>query len=167
MSGTSSQSNLLFLGALAAVASGATYAVYIVSNEKSPAMTVHPLLFTFYVLIGGALFNIVYLSFTHDVYVDFGGYNVFYCIALPLCSFSGLVTIAEGIRRIGPTRAAVINMMEPVVSMIISCVVFRDEPLTGRINLRWHPDLAGDWRDPATANHTAESHDTTELDAKK
>ncbi len=166
MSGTSSQSNLLFLGALAAVASGATYAVYIVSNEKSPAMTVHPLLFTFYVLIGGALFNIVYLSFTHDVYVDFGGYNVFYCIALPLCSFSGLVTIAEGIRRIGPTRAAVINMMEPVVSMIISCVVFRDEPLTGRMICGGILILLGTGG-IAMLNHTAESHDTTELDAKK
>ena len=72
-------------------------------------MTVHPLLFTFYVLLGGALFNIIYLNFTHDIYIDFRGYNFFYCIALPLCSFSGLVTIAEGIRRIGPTRAAVIN----------------------------------------------------------
>ena len=162
MSGTTSQSNLLFVGALAAVASGATYAVYIISNEKSPAMTVHPLLFTFYVLLGGALFNIIYLNFTHDIYIDFRGNNFFYCIALPLCSFFGLVTIADGIRRIGPTRAAVINMMEPVMSMIVSCVVFRDEPLTTQMVLGGALILLGTGG-IALLNHTAKNHSITEI----
>ena len=162
MSGTTSQSNLLFVGALAAVASGATYAVYIISNEKSPAMTVHPLLFTFYVLLGGALFNIIYLNFTHDIYIDFRGNNFFYCIALPLCSFFGLVTIADGIRRIGPTRAAVINMMEPVMSMIVSCVVFRDEPLTTQMVLGGALILLGTGG-IALLNHTVKNHSITEI----
>lgn len=119
-------------GALAAIASGAAYAVYIVSNEKSPAKTVQPLVFTFYVLLGGAVFNMVYLLFVRDFSLNFEGRNLICAIAVPLCSFSGLVTIAEGIHRIGPTRAAVINMMEPVVSMIVSLLVFQSGSLTVR-----------------------------------
>ena len=133
VSGTSRQSAALLSGVLAALASGVTYAVYIVANDKSPARGIHPLVLTFYVLLGGAALNSVYLLISHDFGIDLSGGNPLYALAMPLCSFSALLAIAEGIRRIGPTRAAVINMLEPVVSMLVSAAVFPSEPLTARM----------------------------------
>ncbi len=132
ISKTFNQDVKFLVGILAAIASGATYAVYIVSNDKSPAKDVHPLILPFYVLSGGAIYNILYLLATCDFCLDLSGRNVVYALTVPLCSFSALVTIAEGIRRIGPTKAAVINTLEPVVAMITSMLVFRNTPLTAQ-----------------------------------
>lgn len=128
-----SQSTGLLTGVLLATASGAAYAVYIVSNSKSPARGIHPLILIFYVLMGGAAANSLYLLVVQDFSLNLAGKNCIYAAALPLCSFLALVTIAEGIRKIGPTRAAIINMLEPVVSMLVSAAAFPDEVLTVRM----------------------------------
>lgn len=127
---TSRQTAALLPGVLTALASGVTYAVYIIANDKSSAKRIYPLTLIFYVLLGGAAVNSVYLWVSHDFAIDLEGENLVYALALPLCSFSALLTIAEGIRRIGPTKAAVINMLEPVVAMVVSAAVFPDKPLT-------------------------------------
>lgn len=133
MSGAVQHDSALLKGMVMAIASGLAYAIYIISNDKSPAKGVHPLVLIFYVLVGGAVFNTFYLFAARDFSVSFAGRNLAYAVIVPLCSFSALVAIAEGIRRIGPTRAAVINMLEPVASMVVSALVFRDEPLTVRM----------------------------------
>lgn len=130
ISETSRQTAVLLPGVLSALASGVTYAVYIIVNDKSAAKKIDPLVLIFYVLLGGVMFNSIYLWITHDFAIDLSGRDLLYASALPLCSFSALLTIAEGIRRIGATKAAMINMLEPVVSMIVSAVVFPDKSLT-------------------------------------
>ena len=120
------------VGAALAVASGVTYAVYIVSTGKSAAQVLPPSVLTFYVLVGGAACNLVYTLSTRRFHISLEGWNAVYALIVPVCSFLALTLIAEGIRRIGPTRAAAINMLEPVASLLISALVFRDGALTPR-----------------------------------
>jgi len=128
ISGGLCQNRAFLTGVLSAIASGAAYAVYIIINGRSAAKNLHPLVWAFYVLTGGAAVNLLYLAASGSFYCPLSGANAIYALAMPLCSVAALVSIAAGIRKIGPTKAAIINTMEPVVSIII--LVFHNTPIT-------------------------------------
>lgn len=129
---TGGTSSGYLLGVILALASGTTYAVYIVSNDKSAAKTLPPQVLTFYVMIGGTICTAVNMLFSHDFVLSLEGSMPIFALLQSLCPFMALLTMAAGIRRIGPTRASVINMLEPVASVLISALVFRDAPLDSR-----------------------------------
>lgn len=133
VSGGVGEYRLFFLGAAVATASGITYAIYIIATGKSAARVLPSSVLTFYVLVGGAACNLVYTIISARRFqISLEGWNAVYALITPVCSFLALTLIAEGIHRIGPTRAAAINMLEPVAALLISALVFRDGSLTPR-----------------------------------
>ena len=118
------------LGAACAALSGVAYAVFVVANDKSAMARLDATVSTFYVLLVGAVLMGLYMLVTGDVAVNFEGRCLAYASVYPTTSVVGLICLAQGVHRIGATRAAIINMLEPAVSMLVSVLVFGGEEVT-------------------------------------
>ena len=127
--GASADDNVA-LGSVLAALSGVAYAVFVVANDKSPMAELDSMVSTFYVLLFGAVIVGTYMLFTGDVAVNFSGANLIYAVCYPMTTILGLVCLAQGVHRIGATRAAIINMLEPAVSMVVSVLVLGGSEVT-------------------------------------
>ena len=117
-------------GPWVAALSGVAYAVFVVANDKSAMARLDATVSTFYVLLVGAVLMGLYMLVTGDVAVNFEGRCLAYASVYPTTSVVGLICLAQGVHRIGATRAAIINMLEPAVSMLVSVLVFGGEEVT-------------------------------------
>ncbi len=70
------------------------------------------------------------MIFTHDSSMDLSGWNLVYAAIYPATTVVGLVCLAQGVHRIGATKAAIINMLEPAVSMVVSVLVLGGSEVT-------------------------------------
>lgn len=127
--GETMEGNLL-LGALLAAASGVAYAVFVVANDKSAMAELDETVSTFYVLVVGAVLMGVYLLVSGNFAANLEGANAIYAIVYPLSNVVALVCLARGVHYVGATRAAIINMLEPAVSMVVSVLVFGGSDVT-------------------------------------
>jgi len=115
------------LGAVLALLSGLTYAFYIIANDKG-AVSAYPLLVKlFYASAGSAVLMSVPalagggLSFPKGPAAAAALFGV--CGAGCLTAF---YLITAGIRRIGAGTASFVNMLEPVTSVVVGTLLYRD-----------------------------------------
>jgi drug/metabolite transporter (DMT)-like permease len=110
-------------------ASGAAvvYSIYIligdrVTKQLSPIITCAfiTLFSAFSLLIGG--------TFTHTISFQFGntGWIMALCVAF-FCSVVAMFTFFAGMNIIGPTKASILSMIEPVVTFILSAILFHEK----------------------------------------
>ncbi len=118
------------LGAALAASSGIAYAIFVVSNDRSAMAEVDAMVSTFYVLVVGGILVGLYLLLTGNFSANLEGANAIYAIVYPLFSVVALVCLARGVHCVGATRAAIINMLEPAVSMAVSVLVFGGSDVT-------------------------------------
>lgn len=120
-------------GMLLALASGATYAFYILGVNHSRVRALSPLVVTFYVTVAGGLVMGLMLLWQGQWQMPFGWRVAFDLLALSqLCTVVALVALAEGARRIGATRTALLNIIEPMVSVLLG-VWLLSEPFGWRM----------------------------------
>lgn len=131
VTGFSSDGTFL-MGAIMALASGCTYALFIVANDKSGIRQMDSFVSTFYVMLSCFVYTLALFALPGGVQFQLSAGSVLCALALPLSNIAALVCISLGIHRIGSTRAAIINTLEPVVSLFASAIVFQDGALTGR-----------------------------------
>ena len=115
------------MGVLFALASSLTYSFYIIANDKGSCNDYPPVVKLFYTSVGSSLLVGVLCLAT-------GG------IARPASAEASLVLfgvcgigcmaafyfIIAGIRQIGAGMAAFFNMLEPIASVIISALIYKD-----------------------------------------
>ena len=120
----------MLYGFLLAGGSGVAYAIFVVANDKSCFARLNTLVSTFYILLTGTVVIATYLLATRTFAVSWDGYNPVYAVAYPMSTMIALVSLSYGVHRIGATRTAMLNMLEPVVSMLVSMAVFGGENVT-------------------------------------
>lgn len=119
------------LGVCIAVLSGFTYAVYIVSIDRTKLMTKYnPFAITFYLCVIGTIFffscSVVFGSFKipHSI----SEVVTLSSIAL-FCQVLAIVFLQLGIKFIGPSNAAIFSVLEPLISNLMG-FIFLNETLT-------------------------------------
>lgn len=125
-----SKGNGSLFGYLLAIASGLTYAFYLVKMDKSGLVKMNALKLSFYL----ALFTTIEI-FTMNLYMqevvfkmDALSYGLLLVLALS-SSFLATVLLQKGVLLLGSTRASFICLLEPVTSMMIG-ILWLNEALT-------------------------------------
>ena len=125
-----SKGNGSLFGYFLAIASGLTYAFYLVKMDKTGLVKMNALKISFYL----ALFTTIEI-FTMNLYMqevvfkmDVLSYGLLLVLALS-SSFLATVLLQKGVLLLGSTRASFICLLEPVTSMIVG-ILWLNEALT-------------------------------------
>ena len=125
-----SKGNGSLFGYFLAIASGLTYAFYLVKMDKTGLVKMNAFKLSFYL----ALFTTIEI-FTMNLYMqevvfkmDAIAYGLLLVLALS-ASFLATVLLQQGVLLLGSTRASFICLLEPVTSMIVG-ILFLGEALT-------------------------------------
>lgn len=125
-----SKGNGSLFGYLLAIASGLTYAFYLVKMDKTGLVKMNTFKLSFYL----ALFTTIEI-FTMNLYMQevvFKMDAIAYALLLVLAlssSFLATVLLQKGVLLLGSTRASFICLLEPVTSMIVG-ILWLNEALT-------------------------------------
>lgn len=125
-----SKGNGSLFGYFLAIASGLTYAFYLVKMDKTGLVKMNALKLSFYL----ALFTTIEI-FTMNLFMqnvvfkmDILSYGLLLVLALS-SSFLATVLLQKGVLLLGSTRASFICLLEPVTSMIVG-ILWLNEALT-------------------------------------
>ncbi|MBQ1318300.1 MAG: DMT family transporter [Solobacterium sp.] len=120
-------SRLAPLGVLLAVMSGITYASYVIANKKCSFASLNQFVIVFYVGLVNWIFFGIRNALTHDLALPPTLKAWVYMVILALfCTIGALFLLTYGIRTLGASTASVLNMLEPVVSLIAGIIVYHE-----------------------------------------
>lgn len=125
-----SKGNGSLFGYLLAIASGLTYAFYLVKMDKSGLVKMNALKLSFYLALFTTIEIFTMNLFMQDVVfkMDVLSYTLLLVLALS-SSFLATVLLQKGVLLLGSTRASFICLLEPVTSMIVG-ILWLNEALT-------------------------------------
>lgn len=125
-----SKGNGSLFGYFLAIASGFTYAFYLVKMDKTGLVKMNALKLSFYFALFTTIEIFTINLFVQDVVfkMDVIAYGLLLVLALS-ASFLATVLLQEGVLLLGSTRASFICLLEPVTSMIVG-ILFLGEALT-------------------------------------
>ena len=125
-----SKGNGSLFGYFLAIASGLTYAFYLVKMDKSGLVKMNALKLSFYLALFTTIEIFTINLFMQDVVfkMDAIAYGLLLVLALS-SSFLATVLLQKGVLLLGSTRASFICLLEPVTSMIVG-ILFLGEALT-------------------------------------
>ena len=125
-----SKGNGSLFGYFLAIASGFTYAFYLVKMDKTGLVKMNALKLSFYFALFTTIEIFTINLFMHDVVfkMDAIAYGLLLVLALS-SSFLATVLLQEGVLLLGSTRASFICLLEPVTSMIMG-ILCLNEALT-------------------------------------
>ena len=125
-----SKGNGSLFGYLLAIASGLTYAFYLVRMDKTGLVKMNAFKLSFYLALFTTIEIFTMNLFMQDVVfkMDAIAYGLLLVLALS-SSFLATVLLQKGVLLLGSTRASFICLLEPVTSMIVG-ILFLGEALT-------------------------------------
>ena len=125
-----SKGNGSLFGYFLAIASGLTYAFYLVKMDKTGLVKMNALKLSFYLALFTMLEIFTINLFMQEVVfkMDAIAYGLLLVLALS-SSFLATVLLQKGVLLLGSTRASFICLLEPVTSMIVG-ILFLGEALT-------------------------------------
>ena len=125
-----SKGNGSLFGYLLAIASGLTYAFYLVKMDKTGLVKMNALKLSFYLALFTTIEIFTINLFMQDVVfkMDAIAYGLLLVLALS-SSFLATVLLQKGVLLLGSTRASFICLLEPVTSMIVG-ILWLNEALT-------------------------------------
>lgn len=125
-----SKGNGSLFGYLLAIASGLTYAFYLVKMDKTGLVKMNAFKLSFYLALFTTIEIFTMNLFMQDVVfkMDAIAYGLLLVLALS-ASFLATVLLQKGVLLLGSTRASFICLLEPVTSMIVG-ILFLGEALT-------------------------------------
>lgn len=110
-------------GTLLALSSAATYAAYIILNERGPACGLPQMVKLLYIAASAALPYTLFALLTRAVFPTSAGALVRVLLIGVLYSFS-IGFFNAGIQKIGAARAAFLSTLEPITSVAVSSLLF-------------------------------------------
>ena len=119
--------NMSLLGVILALGSGVAYAIYVIANKKSAYKDLPVLVVVFYSsLINFLALAIVQLSRERFMLPSTGiEWGLITACGLMSGLFAFFVMI-NGIRRIGASNAAIVNMLEPITALVAGAIIYGD-----------------------------------------
>lgn len=125
-----SKGNGSLFGYFLAIASGLTYAFYLVKMDKTGLVKMNALKLSFYLALFTTIEIFTMNLFMQDVVfkMDAIAYDLLLVLALS-SSFLATVLLQKGVLLLGSTRASFICLLEPVTSMIMG-ILWLNEALT-------------------------------------
>lgn len=125
-----SKGNGSLFGYFLAIASGLTYAFYLVKMDKTGLVKMNALKLSFYLALFTTIEIFTMNLFMQDVVfkMDAIAYGLLLVLALS-SSFLATVLLQKGVQLLGSTRASFICLLEPVTSMIVG-ILWLNEALT-------------------------------------
>lgn len=125
-----SKGNGSWFGYFLAIASGLTYAFYLVKMDKTGLVKMNALKLSFYLALFTTIEIFTINLFMQDVVfkMDAIAYGLLLVLALS-SSFLATVLLQKGVLLLGSTKASFICLLEPVTSMIVG-ILFLGEALT-------------------------------------
>jgi len=120
-------SSLRPLGVLLATLSGVTYASYVVANKKCSFAELDSMVVVFFVgMVNLIIFGTVSFFSHASMAVPSIRALVMMVILSLFCTIGALYLLTYGIRTLGASKASVLNMLEPVVSLIAGMIVYHE-----------------------------------------
>lgn len=125
-----SKGNGSLFGYFLAIASGLTYAFYLVKMDKTGLVKMNALKLSFYLALFTTIEIFIINLFMQDVVfkLDAIAYGLLSVLALS-SSFLATVLLQKGVLLLGSTRASFICLLEPVISMIVG-ILWLNEAFT-------------------------------------
>ena len=120
-------SRLNALGILLAVLSGIIYAAYVIANKKCSFARLDPFVLVFHV----GTVNSFFFGITAAVKGELAlpptarAFILMVIVAL-FCTLAGVFLFSTGVRILGASTASVLNMLEPVVSLVAGTLIYHD-----------------------------------------
>lgn len=120
---------LQWTGVLLALCSSLTYSFYMISNEKGTINALSLIVKLAYTSMGSALAFGAIAEYNDAVRLPETGSAVLVLVVIcGLGSLGAFYLITAGIKRIGASIASFVNMMEPITSVVVSAIVYREMP---------------------------------------
>ena len=112
-------------GILVTLSTSFAYAFYIVANDRLPTGEVPLMARSFYLNLITAITGLCMNTVTHSVTLPHGAGNLAVSVLVGCLISTAVILLNAGIRKLGAAKAGFINMLEPVISLIVSAVVYR------------------------------------------
>ncbi|MBR5520665.1 MAG: DMT family transporter [Oscillospiraceae bacterium] len=120
-------SRLSVMGILFAVTSGVTYACYVIANKKSSFANLPGMVIVFYVSVIAAVFFGLKAVVTKEFMLPVSMKSRIILMAIGLfCTVVTLFLLTYGIKTLGASRASVLNMLEPVISLVAGIIIYKE-----------------------------------------
>ena len=120
-------------GIIYAVASGFTFAYYIISISKGRISLLPPIVLTFYLSLIASAFMLIAALVKGETITGFTSAHFLDILVISQVStVFAILAFLKGIRAIGITNASVLNIIEPVVSVAMGALIF-GEALTPNV----------------------------------
>ena len=120
-------SSLSVAGILLAICSGITYASYVIANKKLEFASLHGLVIVFYVSCFACIFFGIKAVITKEMMLPPTplAFGLVLTIAI-FCTVVTLFLLTYGIKTLGASTASVLNMLEPVISLVAGMVIYKE-----------------------------------------
>lgn len=122
-----SSSENIWKGTACALFSGASYAYYVLANKRPPLAQMNSLLSMFYILLFGGMFFIgkTVLNGTFAFPPTIRGWVLAVSLGF-FCTVLALYFLIYGIRTLGASNAALLNIAEPLTSVAAGIIIYQD-----------------------------------------
>lgn len=116
-----------FRGIILVLLTTITYSAYIIANKKSSFSSLDTLVILFYVSLGLSvvLFSYSIIAGTFQIPKTFNLWLDLLAIAI-LCTVFSLGLLMYGIKKLGSSVAAVLNMFEPTTTVIAGVIIYKE-----------------------------------------
>ncbi len=120
-------SSLSVAGILLAISSGITYASYVIANKKLEFASLHGLVIVFYVSCFACVFFGIKAVITKEMMFPPSplAFGLVLAIAI-FCTVVTLFLLTYGIKTLGASTASVLNMLEPVISLVAGMIIYKE-----------------------------------------
>lgn len=116
------------LGLLSALASAFCYAFYVIANDRKPLKDAPPMVSVFFINLSSVAAGLAVHGLTGAAAVPLAAAALLPGALAGFMLCAGLILLAAGIKRLGAAKAAFLNMLEPVTSLLVSALVTRRIP---------------------------------------
>ena len=120
-------SSLSVAGIVLAVCSGITYASYVIANKKLEFASLHGLVIVFYVSCFAAVFFGIKAVITKEFMLPPTPLALGLVLTIAVfCTVVTLFLLTYGIKTLGASTASVLNMLEPVISLVAGMIIYKE-----------------------------------------
>ncbi|MBF8984219.1 EamA family transporter [Lutibacter sp. B2] len=122
-----SECNLSIVGVLLALASGLSYASAVLGVNDSGIKSINYLVFTFYIYIFSSLTSLIYGLSTKQLNFHMNFTSIISIVVIAfVCTFLSVIFVTLSVRIIGPTNVSILSTLEPITSVILGILIFRE-----------------------------------------
>jgi drug/metabolite transporter (DMT)-like permease len=122
----SPKGNINLIGILFAIGAAVVYSIYIIIGDRV-TKKVSPMITCAFITLFSACSLFIGGTFTHTISFQFGKIGWIMAVGVALfCSVIAMFTFFAGMNIIGPTKASILSMIEPVVTFILSTILFHE-----------------------------------------